>query len=73
MTDLIAETISAELELLRNVCGMSYNDEAMDRLAHDSAKYALELGHSSSLLLGEENTVAFHILLRSLFESIIKL
>ena len=73
MTEQIATAIGTELDLLRAIQDMPCEDGPRDRLAHESAKYALDLGLSSSLLLGEEHTVAFQILLRSLSESMIKL
>lgn len=73
MSDQIAIAIGTELDLLRAVRDMPCEDTPRDRLAHDSAKYALDLGPSCSLLIGEEHTVAFQILLRSLSESVIRL
>ena len=73
MTEQIATSIGTELDLLRAIQDMPCEDGPRDRLAHDSAKYALDIGLSSSLLLGEKHTVAFQILLRSLSESMIKL
>jgi hypothetical protein len=73
MTEDIAIAISAELDLLKAIGDIPYKDEPRDRLAHDSAIYLLHLGLSSSLLLTEEHTVAFQILLRSISEAMIKL
>jgi hypothetical protein len=73
MTDEIAIAVATELDFLTAIRDMPYEDEPRDRLAHDSAKYALDLGRSISVLLGEEHTVAFQVLLRSISESMIRL
>ena len=73
MTEHVANAIGTELDLLRVIRDMPCEDGPRDRLAHDAARYASDLGLSSSLLLGEEHAVAFQILLRSLSESMIKL
>ncbi|QNN69343.1 DUF5677 domain-containing protein [Thermomonas carbonis] len=73
MPNDIANSVKEQISLLQFICEMPIKDDPRDRLAHDSAKYASELGHSSSLLLGPENTAAFHILLRCIIESILKL
>ncbi len=52
---------------------MPFEDEPRDRLAHDSAQYALDIGRSCSTLLDDGHLVAFHILLRCITESMLKL
>ena len=68
-----AALIEEQLELLRVVRDLPFKDEPRDRLAHDSAQYALDIGLSCSTLLADKHLVAFHILLRSITESMLKL